>query len=381
MNQADVIWNDPTEAVRHDAGDGPLMLFAPDMLQRTARRFQAGFEGFVTYAVKANPEPSVIANLAAAGVSAFDVASVEEMTLIRRLVPGAALHYNNPVRSRAEIRRAVNLGVASYSVDDAGELAKLVAEVPPAGVEVAVRFKLPVSGAAYDFGEKFGATPQEAAPLLRAVAQAGFTPSLTFHPGTQCPDAHAWVSYIDAAATIAREAGVALARLNVGGGFPARRNLADVPQIEDILSAIARAARAAFGSARPALICEPGRAMVAEGHALVTHVKAIRESGAVFLDDGIYGALSEAPLMGTTDRIAALAPDGTPRSGPAQARVVFGPTCDSVDRLPGTPQLPADLTEGDALVFLGMGAYASVTATRFNGYGALRHATVRTLDG
>lgn len=381
MNQTDVIWTDPAEAVRHDAAEGPLMLFAPDVLQRTARRFQAGFDGLVTYAVKANPEPSVIANLSAAGITAFDVASVEEMTLIRRLVPGAALHYNNPVRSRAEIRSAVNLGVASYSVDDAGELAKLVSEVPRRGVEVAVRFKLPVTGAAYDFGDKFGATPQEAAPLLRAVAQARFTPSLTFHPGTQCTDADAWVSYIDAAAEIARAAGVPLARLNVGGGFPARRNVADAPALEDMLAAIGRAARVAFGSAVPTLICEPGRAMVAESHALVTHVKAIRASGAVFLDDGIYGALSEAPLMGTTDRITTLAPDGTPRSGSAQARVVFGPTCDSVDRLPGTPGLPADLAEGDALVFRGMGAYGAVTATRFNGYGALRHATVRTLDG
>ncbi|NIP76590.1 MAG: type III PLP-dependent enzyme, partial [Xanthomonadales bacterium] len=68
----------------------------------------------------------------------------------------------------------------------------------PQGTEVSVRLHLPVEGAAYDFGAKFGADPEDAADVLRAVADAGFVASMTFHPGTQCADPTAWVSYIAA---------------------------------------------------------------------------------------------------------------------------------------------------------------------------------------
>ena len=77
--------------------------------------------------------------------------------------------------------------------------------------------------------------------------------------------------------------------------------------------------------------------------------------------------------------ITVLAPDGTPRRGATMARTVFGPTCDSLDQLPGTLDLPADLGEGDYVLFHGMGAYGGVTATRFNGYGRIVPATVQSL--
>ena len=379
MTYQDTMPATPVAAMRADGGEGPVLLFAPSVLNETARRFLAGFDGLVTYAVKANDAEDVITNLASAGIRAFDVASPAEMALVRRLVPGAALHYNNPVRTPREIAAAMAAGVVSWAVDSPGEFAKIADRVPAPGTEIAVRLKLTVSGAAYDFGEKFGATPQEATELLRAVAAAGFTPAITFHPGTQCPDAAAWAAYIRAAAGIAQAAGVRLGRLNVGGGFPARRMDADAPALETIFDTISATTRAAFGRDAPALVCEPGRAMVAECQALLTRVKAVRESGAVFLDDGIYGALAEAPLMGATDRVRVFAPDGTRRRGAPAPRVVFGPSCDSLDRLPGTPHLPADIAEGDAVLFFGMGAYGQVTCTRFNGYGALRQQTVRAL--
>lgn len=61
-------------------------------------------------------------------------------------------------------------------------------------------------------------------------------------------------------------------------------------------------------------------------------------------------------------------------------RVLFGPTCDSIDRLPGELHLPADIAEGDYVIFHGAGAYSTVTNTRFNGFGQMRHATALRLD-
>ncbi|MCL4186427.1 MAG: type III PLP-dependent enzyme [Rhodobacteraceae bacterium] len=379
MGLTKTIWATPAEYLRVNEPASPVLFFAPAVLQDTARRFIAGFPGLVTYAVKSNPEEVVIENLAAAGVRGFDVASPAEIRLLRRLAPDACLHYNNPVRTRAEIAEAVEFGVRSFSVDSESELAKLSALVP-AGAEVSVRFKLPVDGAAYNFGAKFGATVELATVLLARAAAAGFVPSLTFHPGTQCTDAAAWETYIAAAAKIAADAGVRLARLNVGGGFPSHRRAGEPPALEPIFAAIDRATDRAFGAdARPALLCEPGRALVAESMTLATRVRAVRDCEHVFLNDGIYGALAELALIGAIDRVAVLSPDGRRRFGAGVERIVFGPTCDSMDRLPGTISLPADVAEDDYVLFHGLGAYSTATCTRFNGFGDLGIATALSL--
>lgn len=376
MGLSKTIWTNPTEYLRTVSPQNPVLFFAPSALQSMARRFIDGFPGMVTYAVKSNPEESVIENLVAAGLRGFDVASPFEMHLIRRLAPEAAMHYNNPVRSRAEIAVAVDLGVKSYSVDSATELEKLIALVPAEGTEITVRFKLPVSGAAYNFGAKFGATAELATVLLRRVAEAGFIPSITFHPGTQCTDPAAWDAYIRTAADIARDAGVTIARLNVGGGFPSHRLTGVVPELEATFALIERVTAEVFGENRPLLICEPGRALCGDSFTLAARVKAVRDGGHVFLNDGVYGSLTELPLVGVIDRVEVVSEDGRLRTGDKAPRIVFGPTCDSVDRLPGEVMLAEDITEGDFVVFHGMGAYSTVTNTRFNGFGELSMATV-----
>ncbi len=356
--------------------DEPVLYVSPYVLQATARRFLTGFPGLVTYAVKANSAREVLENLVAAGLRAFDVASPAEMAAVREVAPWAVLHYNNPVRSEAEIAAALRFGVTSYSVDCDGELDKLIRAGVSMEAEISVRLRLPVKGAAYDFGAKFGADPAAAEHLLRRVAEAGFRPAMTFHPGTQCDDPAAWTAYIEACAQVARAAGVRLQRLNVGGGFPAHRRGA-APELELFFSEIGGSVATAFRAETPALVCEPGRAMVAEAFSLATRVKSVRD-GAVFLNDGIYGGLAEFPVLGNTDRIEALR-DGADVVGAAMERVVFGPTCDSLDRLPGTLPLPARLREGDHILFHGLGAYSTATVTRFNGYGALNSVSVARL--
>ncbi len=379
MGLSKTIWTNPTEYLRDIAPENPVLFFAPAVVQAAARRFIDGFPGMVTYAVKSNPGEEMVENLSAAGVRGYDCASGFEIDLIRRLAPDAAIHYNNPVRARAEIAHAVAKGVKSYSVDSASELAKLIEMVPAEGTEISVRFKLPVAGAAYNFGAKFGATVELATDLLKTVAAAGFIPSLTFHPGTQCTDPAAWEAYIREAANIARGAGVTIARLNVGGGFPNHRLQAVVPALEETFALIDRVTAEAFGADRPLLVCEPGRALCGDAFTLAARVKAVRDGAHVFLNDGVYGTLTELPLIGVIDRVQVVAPDGQARKGKPVPRIVFGPTCDSVDRLPGEIPLPADMAEGDYVIWHGMGSYSVVTNSRFNGFGDLQMATVLSL--
>lgn len=382
MSQAAPIWSSVEAFIASEQPDEPVFFLAPAAVTAGARAFLDGFPGFVTYAVKANPAPAVLLGLIAAGVRGFDVASPEEIAMLRKLCPEAALHYHNPIKSRAELRFALAHDVRTYSVDNRAELEKMIevftAESDPARIELSVRFRLPVKGGAYDFGTKFGATEDYAVGLLARAAEAGFTTSLTFHPGTACKSPAAYVSYIEAAGRIAKAAGVRCSRLNVGGGFPGGKT-EGAPELPVYFAAIKAAAVEAFGEDHPALVCEPGRGMIANSMALVTRVKLIREDGAVFLNDGVYGGLAEAPLTGTVPNMRSCRVDGSAIEGAQMARVIFGPTCDSVDRMPGDNDLPEALAEGDFVIFEGLGAYGTATATRFNGFGPGRTELVERL--
>lgn len=384
MGHNKTVWDNPADVIRNLQPENPVMVFAPTVLQERARRFIDGFPGFVTYAVKSNPEEVVIQNLLSAGIRGFDVASPAEIDLIGRMAPDAARHYHNPVRAGYEISHAVRSGVRAWSVDSESELAKLFSQVPTEfdgkDVEISPRFKLPVLGAIYDFGSKFGAAPETAAEMLKAVAANGYTPSLTFHPGTQCVDPAAWESYISVARDICEMAGVGIKRLNVGGGFPSYRVVGVEPDLEAIFERIGATARAMFGSDVPELVCEPGRGLCADAFSLITRVKAIRDGNAVFLNDGVYGGLAELPIVGNIDRVQIMTPEGNPREEERSGRVIFGPTCDSVDRLPGELGLPDSIAEGDYVIFHGAGAYSTVTNTRFNGFGEMSHATAMALE-
>lgn len=375
MRNQPALWPSPQWHLPKFQPDAPVLYFAPEVLQATARRFLEGFDGLVTYAVKANDHEAVLHNLVSAGIGAFDVASPLEMARVRRAKGDAVLHYHNPVRSRAEIAEAVGHGIASWSVDCAGELAKL-ADVPREGTEIAVRLRLPVAGAAYDFGEKFGADPEQAVSLLQAAKEMGFSTSITFHPGTQCADPEAWAVYVGVAADVARRAGVTLMRLNVGGGFAAHRS-GVAPDLEAIFLRISQEVRAVFGPGAPTLVCEPGRAMVAEAFTLALRVKAVR-GDAVFLNDGAYGALTELRDIGLPDRVTVLR-NGAQVKGAEMPRIIFGPTCDSLDRLPDLMPLPETIAEEDYVLIRAMGAYSASISTGFNGYGRQEIVTVATL--
>lgn len=377
MGHIQPIWSDPAAYLARIRPEEAVLFLDPNALAHAYARFQRGFPGLVTYAVKANPERQIIDRLAALGMDAFDVASPAEIDLVRAACPDARLHYHNPIRSRREIAVGEGAGIASYSVDCLSELDKLAGVLGNRQVDVAVRFALPLAGASYDFGSKFGATPELAAELLARAAALGFIPALTFHPGTQCTEAGVWAQYIAAAAGIARAAGIRPARLNVGGGFPSARD-GHEHDLGLIFRAIRDATAANFPDHAPELVCEPGRAMVSDALSLAVMVKALRGRD-LFLADGIYGTLCEQNQIGLTRRLKVIAGDGGIRGEQMQGWRVFGPTCDSLDVLPETVMLPADIAEGDHILFHSLGAYSTSMATRFNGYGAARLVPVHSL--
>lgn len=357
------------ELIATHAPDHPSFLFSQRLLRQSAQTFKAGIDGLVTYAIKANPSDHILKILLDEGVNAFDVASIAEMEVIRRLTPQAVLHYNNPIRSRREIASAWNdYQVKSYAIDNAAQLEQIAAIVPPSkDVEITVRFKAGKARKAYDFGTKFGIVEIDAAPLLSAVAAMGYTPSLCFHVGSQCEEVHAYERHIAAAGRISQKAGITLKRLNIGGGFPAPYPSSGAPPLTHYFDTIRKAVKKTFGDTPPQLVVEPGRAMCTSSTSLLLRVKHQRDGNAAYLNDGAYGALMEVKFMPIIPSVRVWR-GATLLTGETSPHTIFGPTCDSYDSLPQSFDLPVDITEDDWIEFGLMGAYTQASTTDFNGF-------------
>lgn len=367
-------YGDAMDVAAQRSPDEPVHCFSPAILTSTLNTFLTGFPGEVSYAVKSNDGPHVLATLAAGGLDVFDVASVEEMMAVRAVAPEARFHYHNPVKGRNEIAiAAAQYGCVRFAADDEQEINKIVAVAGNAQeLEIAIRFVLPKHGSsAHDFSSKFGAGPELAAHLLRHVVSLGCKPLLTFHPGSQCGDPAIWTTYIHAAADIARAAGVRLAALNVGGGFPSRYVGLSAPDLSVYFETIALAAAEAFGADFvPPLECEPGRGLVANCTSVLARVKLVKSTRReVFMNDGIYGSLMEVSQVALLQPNYRVIRDGKVLTGATVPCTAYGPTCDPLDVLPNMLDLAADIAEGDYIEFGPLGAYGTATSTRFNGYG------------
>lgn len=377
---------DAMDVARRLMPDRPVFCFDRSALAERAEAFIQGFPGEVSYAVKSNPAPEVLLTLAGAGLKIFDVASIKEIETVRHVAPRARLHYHNPIKARAEIAEAYETyGVRRFSADSAREIEKILdATGRDPKVEIAVRFCLASAGnAVHEFSSKFGARPALAVELVRMVAAAGLKPVMTFHPGSQCTDPEAYRRHIETAAEIARAAGVHLDKLNVGGGFAADYVPSRAPALAEYFRIIKEAIRASFGEVgAPKLECEPGRGLVANSMSLLARVKLAKpELGQVFINDGIYGGLMECYQAPKLQPFVRVLRNGKVLGGETQPFVIFGPTCDSLDRLPHTAELPIGVTEDDYLEFAHLGAYGAATSTLFNGFGGAEVVPVKRVFG
>lgn len=355
----------------------PCLVIDLAVVRQRYRELTAALPGTqVYYAVKANPEPQVLALLAGLG-SGFDVASPGEISLaLRHGARPGALCYGNPVKKAADVAFAHAAGLRHYVSDSPEDLETIAAQAP--GAAVLVRLQVDDTGSATPFGGKFGCPGRVAADLLRRAVALGLHPGgLSFHAGSQQLDPSAWEAGIAAAAEVAATAPVGLPVLDLGGGFPVRYR-EPVPLLADYAAAIRAALDRHFPGRKPRLAVQPGRYLVAEAGVLRTEVVRVsrRADGRrwVYLDVGRYGGLAETEGEAIRYRLV------TPRDGGHTGPVVLaGPSCDGDDVLYRHAELPLDLRAGDPVDLLATGAYTASYASRgFNGFAPL---PVYCIDG
>ncbi|MET0840134.1 MAG: type III PLP-dependent enzyme [Marmoricola sp.] len=331
----------------------------------------------VHYAVKANPHPRLLAELAAVGCR-FDVASPEEVrSALRAGAEPADLVYSNPVKRRDHIAEAAAMGVQLFVVDSLAETLK-VAEAAP-GSRVLCRLVTSGEGSDWPLSRKYGCSSHESVEILIAAHELGLEAAgLSFHVGSQQNDPEAWAAPIAAAGrifTALRNSGLDPTVLDLGGGFPAEYVEGCSP-IEEYGEAVERHLLRAFGDRRPHTIVEPGRGIVGDAGTLVASVVAVIQRGPVrwvFLDAGVFTGLVETLDEAIRYRLRTTADGGV--TGPC---VLAGPTCDSADVLyeQQMVDLPVTLAEGDEVRLLSAGAYTSCySSVGFNGFEPLPTTT------
>ena len=359
----------------------PVLAARPHAAGRAARWFLKNFPGDVAYAYKANSSVFLIGALYGAGIRHFDVASVPELE-DAVTIPGATLHFMHPVKSRQSIHKAYHThGIRSFALDSEDELRKIVEETtgangPARDLALFVRIAVPAINSRIPLERKFGIIGPRAARLLVKTRQVAAQLGLTFHVGSQTMTPDAYVKALEEVHKLIVKAGVVVDRLDVGGGFPSLYPDMNPAPLSSFMTAINEGIEKLPVRENVRLMCEPGRALVAEAESLIVRVEARRGTD-LFINDGGYGVLFDAAHL-NWNFPARLVSREMAAGETLAPFALWGPTCDSIDYMKGPFHLPASVREGDYLEIGNVGAYGRAIAGDFNGYG--RYDEVILLD-
>lgn len=367
----------PLDLVRVLRPETPVACVRPDRVATAASWFQNHFPGDVLYAVKANPSEWALDAMYNAGMRWFDVASMDEIELIANRFDDAILAYLHPIKNRHSIERAYfDYGVKIFALDCEEELQKILEATNYAkDLTLVVRMAVSNDGSSMPLAGKFGCVGEEAVSLLQSTRAHADELGVSFHVGSQCMDPRAYRIAMDVVSSVILQAAVTVDIVDVGGGFPALYPNMTPPDLQSYIDVIDEVFEEMPVLFNADLWCEPGRSLVADSTSLVAKVEMVR-GDKVYLNDGAYGNLFDAahckwPFPMKLHRASGATSNDT------ASFTIYGPTCDSIDVLDGSFDLPIDIKEGDYIEFGMMGAYGTALATRFNGFGDTQTIRVR----
>jgi ornithine decarboxylase len=356
--------------------DQPVLAARPHAAARAARWFIRNFPGEVAYAYKANSSVFLLGALYGAGITQFDVASLAELE-DAATIPGVRLHFMHPVKSRTAIRRAYHeFGVKCFALDTEDELEKILQETGNArDLELFVRISVPPKNSRAPLEHKFGITGEKAAQLLVKTRQVTDELGITFHVGSQTTTPDAYATAIEEVRKLIVRAGVVVDAIDVGGGFPSRYTDSQPAPLSSFIETIKTGVDKLPVTEECRLICEPGRALVAEAESLIVRVDA-RRGTELFINDGGYGALFDSAHLDFVFPVRLIRPGLDPNE-PLVPFEFWGPTCDSIDHMKGPFLLPGSVREGDYIEIGNVGAYGRAISGGFNGYGRYEEVILR----
>ncbi len=356
------------ELVNQLKPEKPIYCIRKKSIQSASTYFRNKFPGKVLYAVKTNSHPEVLKTIVESGIENFDIASIQEIKDIRAINPNAKCSYMHTVKSRESIKEAYfNYNVKAFSLDTKDELIKIIETTNEAkDLELFVRVAVSNEHAEIDLSTKFGASISEATALLRLTKQYAKKIGLSFHVGSQCMHPISYTKGIADIGNIIKKTKIIPDYINIGGGFPAIYPDLVPQSLDNYFEEIKKGLSNLKLEKLPEILCEPGRALVAESGSTIVRVN-LRKKQKLYINDGTYGTLFDA---GTPNIVypSRLIKSGKAISKKLTAFDFYGPTCDSMDYMKGPFLLPNNIKENDYIELGQLGAYGLTFRTQFNGF-------------
>ena len=346
----------------------PVYCIRRDSINIASKFFQNKFPGKILYAVKTNPHPLVLKTIVESGINDFDIASIKEVEAIRSVSPDAKCSYMHTVKSKESINEAYfKYNIKTFSIDTKDELIKILNSTNQAkDLELFVRVAVSNEHAEIDLSKKFGAQTSEAIGLYRLTKQYAKKIGLSFHVGSQCMHPISYSKGINEIKYIIKKTKIVPDVINIGGGFPTIYPDLVPQSLDSYFEEIKNSLNKLKLEKKPEIICEPGRAIVAESGSTIVRVN-LRKKQKLYINDGTYGTLFDAgvPNIVYPSRIIT---SGRIISKKLTSFDFYGPTCDSMDYIKGPFILPNNIKEGDYIELGQLGAYGLTFRTQFNGY-------------
>ncbi|HXT69541.1 MAG TPA: diaminopimelate decarboxylase [Vicinamibacterales bacterium] len=366
----------------------PVHVYSAPLIRERFRALDSAFAGRshrLHYAIKANSTTAVVRELRSLGARADANSGGEIEVALRAGFTPDQIVFTGVGKTRGELERAVDLGLAAINAESPGEVDRIAAIAHAKGTvaNVAVRVNPDVVAGAHPHistgtaSTKFGMSIPDAAAMLRDMARRPVLriAGLHVHIGSQITDAGPFAAAVQAIADLARVVGtegIRMRHLDIGGGLGVAYQPGE--KVLDV-EAYAAAVIGAVGDTDLELVLEPGRWIVGPAGALLTQVVDLktRARGSfpgdteemtpglfVIVDAGMTELIRPA-FYGAYHGIEPVAP----RAGAPIRADVVGPICETSDTLGRDRELPP-VEVGDLMVVRDTGAYGAVMASNYN---------------
>ncbi len=362
-----------------DAVGTPFYCYSSATIERHYRIFAGAVAGLgdgnplVAFAVKANPNLSVLATLARLGAGADVVSGGEMARALAAGIPANRIVFSGVGKQPHEMAAGIEAGILQFNVESEAEIAMLagVAAAHGARVQMAIRVNPAVNPGTHakistgGQDSKFGIPIERAhAAFVMAAGHASLEPiGVAAHIGSQLTDLspiEACIVRLGELANDLRAAGHPVTRIDVGGGLgvPYRADQPPPPAPDVYAAMVARATR----GWTTRLIFEPGRMIVGNAGVMVAGVILVKDGTTkrfVVTDAGMNDLLRPS-LYGAWHDIRGLAP-----TGKLMTATVVGPVCESGDTFAEDRTFDA-VEAGDRIAFMTAGAYGATMASTYN---------------
>ncbi|MCW2396385.1 MULTISPECIES: diaminopimelate decarboxylase [unclassified Sphingobium] len=365
----------PMAAIAEAVGT-PVYIYSRATLERHARVFREALAGLprkhIAFAIKANPNLSVLRVLAREGYGADIVSGGEMQRALAAGMPAGDIVFSGVGKTRAELSAALEAGIGQFNIEleEEGAVLAEIAAAMGKTADAVLRVNPDVDAGTHakiSTGmkeNKFGVAIDQAAGIFqRLCALPGLNlRGIATHIGSQLFDLaplEAAYGKIGALMGELRAAGHTIDRIDLGGGLGVPYERTKVPPTPADYGAMVERATKGWDVT---LYFEPGRVIVGNAGVLLTRVIWVKP-GVIrpyVIVDAAMNDLARPAMYDAFHDFEAVAP-----TGERIVANIAGPVCESGDTFAMARDIDVVKT-GDLGIFRTAGAYGATMASTYN---------------